>query len=161
MRILLQNRFRVLASGCCTTARNPCHSYTPFCPAAIERHVRDPRSHCADERRAHERRGRAWHGVHASSPGPAGVHHADVGILRGIRGRAGLPRVGRDDPGLRGERDTRESGVRQPRHRQGHRLPGNAVQDRRQRGLRQPGLRGGESALREAAARPDLHEREG
>lgn len=133
----------------------------PFCLTAIECHVRDTRSHCADERRAHERRKYAWHGVHASPSGSAGIYHGDIGILRSIRGRAGLPRVGRDDPGLRRERDTREPGVRQSRYQQGHRLLGNTVQDRRQRGVRRAGFRGGESALCEAAARPDLHEHEG
>lgn len=135
----------------------PVHSHM-FSPAAIERHVRNTRSHRAGERRDCERRrGHARHDVHASPPGSAGVRHGYVGILRGVLGRAELPRVGRDDPGPRGERDTREPRVRQPRRRPLR----DAAQDRRQRGVRRAGLRGGESALREAAARPDLHKRDG
>lgn len=134
-----------------------------FCPEAIERHVRHTRPHRTNERDSYERRqhGRTRHGVHTSPAGSATIRHGDIGILWSIRDRAELPRVDRDDPGPRGERDTHEPGVRQPRHRQGHRFLGNAVKDRRQRGVRRTGFRGRASALREAATRPNLHECEG
>lgn len=139
----------------CDDARDALTFVCAVCFAAIERHVRHARSYHADERR---RRGRecTQYDVHASVVGTTGVRLRILGSLQRLRDYEEFARVGRGDIRQRGERDARGMRVCEPRDRQDRRCFGNAVYGDRQRGVRRVGFRGGEDALREAAARSDL-----